>query len=63
MFRLAGTNNRLDCAFVNLLDDIFTMQPEHIGQWATPHNLSDVRRSAPSWIWDYLAHSDVTIYV
>jgi len=26
-------------------------QSEHIGQWATPH-LSDVRRGAPSWIWD-----------
>ena len=38
-------------------------QSEHIGQWATPHHLSDVRRGAPSWIWDYLAHSDVTIYV
>jgi len=38
-------------------------QSEHIGQWATPHHLSDVRRDAPSWIWDYLAHSDVTIYV
>ena len=39
------------------------VQSEHIGQWATPHHLSDVRRGAPSWIWDYLAHSDVTIYV
>ena len=38
-------------------------QSEHIGQWATPHHLSDVRRGAPSWIWDYLAYSDVTIYV
>jgi len=38
-------------------------QSEHIGQWATPHHLSDVRRGAPSWISDYLAHSDVTIYV
>jgi len=38
-------------------------QSEHIGQWTTPHHLSDVRRGAPSWIWDYLAHSDVTIYV
>ena len=25
-------------------------QSEHIGQWATPHYLSDVRRGAPSWI-------------
>jgi len=38
-------------------------QSEHIGQWATPHHLSDVRRGAPSWIWDYLAHSDIAIYV
>jgi len=38
-------------------------QSEHIGQWATPHHLSDVLRGAPSWIWDYLAHSDITIYV
>ena len=38
-------------------------QSEHIGQWATSHHLSDVRRGAPSWIWDYLAHNDVTIYV
>ena len=38
-------------------------QSEHIGQWVAPHHLSDVRRGAPSWIWDYLAHSDVTIYV
>jgi len=38
-------------------------QSEHIGQWATPHHLSDVRNGAPSWIWDYLAHSDITIYV
>ena len=30
---------------------------------ATPHHLSDVRRGAPSWIWDYLSHSDVTICV
>ena len=34
-----------------------------MGQWATPHHLSDVRRGAPSCIWDYLAHSDITIYV
>ena len=38
-------------------------QSEHIGHWATPHHLSDVRRGAPSCIWDYLAHSDITIYV
>jgi len=38
-------------------------QSEHIGQWATPHHLSDVRRGAPSWIWDYLAYNDVSIYV
>ena len=38
-------------------------QSEHIGQWATPHHLSNVLRGAPSWIWDNLAHSDVTIYV
>jgi len=38
-------------------------QSEHIGQWATPHHLSDVCRGAPSWIWDYLAHSDIIIYV
>jgi len=37
-------------------------QSEHIGQCqATPHHLSDVRRGAPSWIWDYFSHSDVTI--
>jgi len=41
---------------------IGTMQSEHFEQWATPHHLSDVRRGAPSWIWDYLAH-DITIYV
>jgi len=40
-----------------------SMQSEHIGQWATPHHLSDVRRDAPSLIWNYIAHSDVTIYV
>jgi len=34
-------------------------QSEHIGQWATPHHFSDVRRGAPSWIWDYLAQSPV----
>jgi len=38
-------------------------QSEHIGQWATPHHLSDVHMGAPFWIWDYLAHNDVTIYV
>ena len=38
-------------------------QSEHIGKWATPHHLSDVRRGAPSWLCDYLAHSDVTVYV
>ena len=38
-------------------------QSEHIGQWATPHHLSDEFTGVPSWIWDYLAHSDVTIYV
>ena len=44
-------------------NNLRTAQSEHIGQWATPHHLSDVRRGAPSWIWDYLAHSDVTICV
>ena len=39
------------------------VQSEHIGQWATPHHLSNVRRGAPSWIWDYLAHSDITVSV
>ena len=57
---------------VTHLGDIYTVahmytpalkQSEHIGQWATPHRLSDVRRGAPSWIWDYLAHSDIIIYV
>jgi len=38
-------------------------QSEHIGQWATPHHLCDVRKSAPSWIWGYSAYSDITIYV
>ena len=37
-------------------------QSEHIGQWATPHHLSDVRRGAPSWIWDYLAHACYTLH-
>jgi len=39
------------------------LQSEHIGQWATPHYLSEERGGAPSWIWDYLVHNDVTIYV
>ena len=30
--------------------NIIYYQSEHIGQWATPHHLSDVRRGAPSWI-------------
>jgi len=39
-------------------------QSELIGQCqATPHHLSDVRRGAPSWIWDYFLQSDVTICV
>ena len=39
-------------------------QSELIGQCqATPHHLSDVRRGAPSWIWDYFSQSDVTICV
>ena len=39
-------------------------QSELIGQcMATPHHLSDVRRGAPSWIWDYFSHSDVTTCV
>ena len=42
---------------------LMSNKSEHIGQWATPHHLSDVRRGAPSWIWDFLPHSDVTTYV
>ena len=38
-------------------------QSELIGQWATPHHHSDVRRGAPYWILDYFSHSDVTICV
>jgi len=29
------------------LYNIINIQSEHIGQWATPHHLSDVRRGAP----------------
>jgi len=46
-----------------IIISILVTQSEHIGQWATPHHLSDVRRGASSLIWDYLAHSDITIYV
>jgi len=42
---------------------LFKCQSEHIGQCDTPHHLSDVRRGAPSCIWDYFSHSDVTICV
>ena len=31
----------------------YSVQSERIGQWATAHHLSDVRRGAQSWIWDY----------
>ncbi|KAH3860495.1 hypothetical protein DPMN_023395 [Dreissena polymorpha] len=29
------------------------VQSERIGQWATPHRLSDVRRRPSYWIWNY----------
>jgi len=31
-----------------IIISILVTQSEHIGQWATPHHLSDVRRGAPS---------------
>ena len=47
-----------------LINVFVSSQSELIGQCqATPHHLSDVRRGAPSWIWDYFSQSDVTICV
>ncbi|KAH3801040.1 hypothetical protein DPMN_154684 [Dreissena polymorpha] len=31
---------------------------ERIGQWATPHRLSDVRRRPSYWIWNYFRKQD-----
>ena len=51
----------IDGDVTTLLSPLY--QSELIGQWATPHHLSDVRRGAPYSIWDYFSHSDVTICV